>query len=76
MNKIVEYGSLYDQHSRWGVYNPIGIAPTLTAAMGMGGGYIPCVVEDFYTNREPRIYIEYSPTIRSERFGLKVVQNN
>lgn len=46
MNEIKEFGSLYGQHSRWGVYDKEGIAPTLTAAMGMGGGYIPCIVEE------------------------------
>ena len=76
MNKIIEYGSLYGQHSRWGVYNSEGIAPTLTAAMGLGGGFVPMIVEDFYSNRDVRIYREYSPTIRSERLGLKVVENN
>ena len=44
MNKIIEYGSLYGQHSRWGVYNAKGIAPTLTAAMGLGGGHTPSVL--------------------------------
>lgn len=32
----------------------------------------PVIVEDFYQSREPRIYKETSPTIRSERTGLKV----
>jgi len=76
MNKIIEYGSLYDQHSRWGVYNSGGISPTLTASMGLGGGFVPMIVEDFYSNREIRTYRDYSPTIRSERLGLKVVQQN
>lgn len=31
----------------------------------------PVIVEDFYQNREPRVYTETSPTIRSERVGLK-----
>lgn len=31
------------------------------------------VVDDMYKNREPRVYNETSPTLRSERVGLKVV---
>lgn len=30
------------------------------------------VIDDFYTNREPRVYKDVSPTLRSERMGLKV----
>ena len=31
----------------------------------------PVIVEDFYQSREPRVYTETAPTIRSERVGLK-----
>ena len=31
----------------------------------------PVIVEDFYQSREPRVYAETAPTIRSERTGLK-----
>ena len=31
----------------------------------------PVIVEDFYQSREPRVYAEAAPTIRSERVGLK-----
>ena len=31
------------------------------------------IVDDLYTNREPRLYVE-CPTLRSERFGLKVIE--
>ena len=31
----------------------------------------PVIVEDFYQSREPRVYAETAPTIRSERVGLK-----
>lgn len=33
------------------------------------------IVDDIYNNREPRLYDEYSPTLRSERTGLKVADN-
>lgn len=32
------------------------------------------VVDDMYKNREPRVYGETAPTLRSERVGLKVVE--
>ena len=31
----------------------------------------PVIVEDFYQSREPRVYADAAPTIRSERVGLK-----
>lgn len=31
----------------------------------------PVIIEDFYQSREPRIYTDTAPTIRSERTGLK-----
>ena len=52
MNEINEFGSLYGQHSRWGVYNKEGIAPTLTAAMGCGGGYIAFIIVEEKLNVE------------------------
>ena len=36
----------------------------------------PMIVDDIYNNREPRIYDEYAPTLRSERTGLKVVEED
>lgn len=95
------------------------ISPSLTAAMGMGGGQIPMVgyikpiiyddynsrisadqdaintltcncgasaerngvkiiepvvVDAIYSNRPARIYDEAAPTLRSERFGLEVIE--
>ena len=45
-NKIKFLGSTYNEHSRWGLFDKTGISPTLTAAMGMGGGYVPMILED------------------------------
>jgi site-specific DNA-cytosine methylase len=36
----------------------------------------PVIVDDIYNNREPRLYDEYSPTLRSERTGLKVAEED
>lgn len=34
----------------------------------------PVIIEDFYKSREPRIYSETVPTLRSERIGLEVAE--
>ena len=71
---IVKVGDLdikgQDQIRR--VYDSDGISPTLSTMQG--GNRQPKIVEDFYKNREPRVYNETSPTLRSERTGLKVVE--
>lgn len=41
-----------------------------------GGGLEPKIIEDFYVSREPRVYDETAPTIRAEREGLKVIEEN
>lgn len=45
-NKINRKYGLYGQVTRWGVYDENGLAPTITASMGMGGGHVP-MIEDF-----------------------------
>lgn len=44
-SKIKFLGSTYNEHSRWGLFDSSGICPTLTAAMGMGDGYVPMILE-------------------------------
>lgn len=44
--KIKRIGGMYGQTTRWGVYDKDGIAPTITASMGMGGGHIPMIKTD------------------------------
>lgn len=46
--KCVRIGGMYGQTTRWGLYDDKGIAPTMVAAMGEGGGYIPMVEEKEY----------------------------
>lgn len=41
INNIKRLYGLYGQRTRWGIYDKKGIAPTLTASMGLGGGHIP-----------------------------------
>lgn len=51
------------------VHSPAGIAPTTPT--GTGGGVMTKIIEDFYPSRI-RQYDENSPTLRSDRIGLKV----
>ena len=60
---------VYDKSNR--CYHIDGIAPTLTAASANEKIIEPVIIEDFYQSREPRVYTETAPTIRSERTGLK-----
>tara|TARA_Y100001938_G_scaffold142634_1_gene214224 strand:+ start:68 stop:1168 length:1101 start_codon:yes stop_codon:yes gene_type:complete len=39
--EIKRVGGAYGQSIRWGVYDESGISPTLTKAMGDGGGHVP-----------------------------------
>ena len=68
-------GSQYFQQDR--VYTSDGIAMCHPANIP-GGSYRYLIeevyiIDDLYANREARIYTE-SPTLRSERFGLKVAE--
>lgn len=55
-------GSMYDQHSRWGVFDKEKVSPTLTAAIGMGGGHTPMITE-------VDAYDEQNQTVRKDTFG-------
>ena len=41
--KCIRVGEMYGQTTRWGLYDQKGISPTLVAAMGEGGGYVPMI---------------------------------
>ena len=67
------YGEKYTGHNYAGnVWDKNGLSPAILTAQG--GGREPMIVEDFYSNREPRTYEKIAPTIRAEREGLKVVE--
>jgi len=46
-----------------------GVANTLTTSCNQA-----MILDDMYANREPRVYEDYAPTLRSDRTGLKVVE--
>ena len=59
-----------DNPSQGRIYDDNGLSPTLTA---MGGGERqPFIIDDMYKGRDQRQYDQYSPSLRSERQGLKV----
>lgn len=48
-NEILLVGSLNKKYrNNMLVFDPEGIAPTLTAAMGRGGGFVPLIIEYEY----------------------------
>ena len=78
-NKVIQVGNIvdtgnWDNPQRGGIYSPDGCSPALNCCGG--GGLEPKILEDFYSNREVREYEEYSPTLRAERQGLKVVEES
>lgn len=63
-----------DNPNQGRIYDSKGLAPCLNQ-MG-GGNRQPFIIEDFYKNRDDRIYEDVAPTLRSERIGLKVAESN
>lgn len=48
----------------------------LAQPVGNAGGFSYLyLIDDTYKNREPRLYDNYSPSIRAERQGFKVITN-
>lgn len=55
-NELYRLGGFYGQATRWGVYHPNYIAPTLVAAMGEGGGHVPMVlINEDINNRQSKV---------------------
>lgn len=76
-NKIFQVGNIVDTGNfenpqRGRIYSTDGICPALNTCSG--GGLEPKILEDFYVNRDVREYENYSPSLRADRQGLKVVQ--
>lgn len=68
------FGFTGKSYDGW-VIDKDGLSYPMLACMCHGN--VPkIIVEDFYSNREVRVYKDFAPTIRSERLGLKVVENN
>jgi DNA (cytosine-5)-methyltransferase 1 len=56
------------------VYDVGGVSPTINTCGG--GGLQPKIIDDTYANRQPRVYEDYSPALRSEREGLKTIEQD
>lgn len=73
--ETIRIGGLYDEtihHQAGSIWDVNGLSPTIDTMQG--GGRQPHIIDDTYANREPRVYEEYCPTIRSGRSDLKVVE--
>ncbi len=70
---INRLGGLYGQHTRWGIYDPDGKVPRITASAGMGGGHLPMWPERIGTienqaknpEHDSQQYRVYSPDAKS-----------
>lgn len=66
-NGILHLGSLYSQHSRWGVFAKDGKGPTITASMGMGGGHVPMVP----TRTDEEGHCQKNPTTAKQIYEVR-----
>lgn len=66
-NGILHLGSLYGQHSRWGVFAEEGKCPTITASMGMGGGHVPMVP----TQTDEEGHCQKNPTTAKQIYEVR-----
>lgn len=76
-NKLIQVAEIDKpewRESRRRVYSTDGVCPALHG-IGCGGNTEPKIVDDIYNSREARIYDKYSPSLRAERTGLKVIEN-
>lgn len=64
---ILHLGSLYGQHSRWGVFAKDGKYPTITASMGMGGGHVPMVP----TRTDEEGHCQKNPTTAKQIYEVR-----
>lgn len=55
--------------------NNQGLCNTLTSVQKDNLVMEKVVIDDTYANRQPRVYEEYFPALRSEREGLKTIEN-
>lgn len=64
---ILHLGSLYGQHSRWGVFAKDGKCPTITASMGMGGGHVPIIP----TRTDEEGHCQKNPTTAKQIYEVR-----
>ena len=73
-SSIKRVGGAYGQSTRWGIYDEKGISPTLTKAMGDGGGHVPMIYKsNTNANMKQRIQnrdATWTLTSSNNDFGL------
>lgn len=62
-------GGFYGQTTRWGIWDKENQAPTLTAAMGEGGGHVPFVADKLETIDTITPFMEKSLDKLQEKYG-------
>ena len=62
--KARRLGGFYNQNSRWGGFDVDYKSPTLTASMGMGGGFVPMYAEQNYARRKLLFFKTYASRVR------------
>lgn len=78
MNEIIKLFDIpkyiiNDNERQRRVYSVDGISPSILARSDSPKIFI---IDDLYANRDIRVYKDYSPSLRAERSGLKVVKYN
>ena len=71
----INYGKQYRQGNRIYHSNNIAMACLSHPIGNIGGNSYLYLIDDTYKSRQPRVYKEKSPSIRSRRHGFKVVYN-
>ena len=77
-DKVIQIGNICPSSNRENpnqgrVYDHNGISPSLTTMEC--GNRQPMIIDDIYHSRDPRVYEEYAPTLRSSKCGeLKVAE--
>ena len=65
-NQINRLCGLYNQVTRWGIYDKDGLAPTLTAAMGCGGGHVPMIENGFNLPSKQELKLKLKDILEDE----------
>ena len=75
--EVMQIGNLWGEDTEFKnktsgrVYAKCGISPALNTMQG--GWKQPMIIDDTYANREPRVYEDFAPSLRSEREGFKTI---
>jgi hypothetical protein len=71
--KAKKIGGFYNQDTRWGIFDVNCVVPTLTASMGMGGGFVPMIIVK--NKKNEYIAIGTLAIHNSDKFGCGFIKN-